>query len=123
MILQFLKFCVVGGSGVLVDFGITSLCKEVVHLNKYVSNCIGFLCAASSNYALNRLWTFQGASGNAGAQYAGFLAISAVGLGINNLVIYILHGKLKWNFYLSKLLATGVVTFWNFFMNYCFNFR
>ena len=28
MIEQFIKFCVVGGSGVFVDFGITYLCKE-----------------------------------------------------------------------------------------------
>ncbi len=27
MIQQFIKFCVVGGSGVFVDFGITYLCK------------------------------------------------------------------------------------------------
>ena len=29
MIEQFFKFCVVGGSGVFVDFGITYLCKEL----------------------------------------------------------------------------------------------
>ena len=28
MIEQFFKFCVVGGSGVFVDFGITYLCKD-----------------------------------------------------------------------------------------------
>ena len=55
MIEQFIKFCVVGGSGVFVDFGITYLCKEWLRLNKYVANSAGFLCAATSNYVLNRL--------------------------------------------------------------------
>ena len=38
MIEQFLKFCIVGGSGVFVDFGITYLCKEWLRHNKYVAN-------------------------------------------------------------------------------------
>ena len=47
MIEQFFKFCVVGGSGVFVDFGITYLCKEWLKLNKYVANSLGFLCASN----------------------------------------------------------------------------
>ena len=49
MIEQFFKFCVVGGSGVFVDFGVTYLCKEWLKLNKYVDNSLGFLCASNSN--------------------------------------------------------------------------
>ena len=59
MIEQFLKFCIVGGSGVFVDFGITYLCKEWLRLNKYVANSLGFLCASTTNYILNRIWTFH----------------------------------------------------------------
>ena len=49
MIEQFLKFCVVGGSGLFVDFGITYLCKEWLRLNKYAANSLGFLCASTTN--------------------------------------------------------------------------
>ena len=38
MIQQFIKFCVVGGSGVFIDFGITYLCKEWLRLNKYLAD-------------------------------------------------------------------------------------
>ena len=107
----------------IVDFGSTYVCKEWLKINKYISNSIGFLLAASTNYVLNRIWTFQSHSQDIGAQYFTFLLIAVVGLGINNAVVYLLHSKLKWNFYLSKLIAIGVVTFWNFFMNYFFNFR
>lgn len=123
MIEQFFKFCVVGGSGVFVDFGITYLFKEVVKLNKYISNSLGFLCAASTNYILNRVWTFENTDPDITAQYMKFLGIAAIGLAINNLTIYLLHEKWHLNFYLAKLLAIGVVTFWNFFMNYFFNFK
>lgn len=122
MIEQFIKFCVVGGSGVLVDFGITYLCKEWLRLNKYLANSLGFLCAATSNYILNRIWTFHSHAADVGAQYVRFLAIAAVGLVINNAIIYLMHDRFRWNFYLAKLFAIGVVTVWNFFMNYFFTF-
>ncbi|MDL2311394.1 GtrA family protein [Bacteroidales bacterium OttesenSCG-928-B11] len=123
MVLKFIKFCVVGGSGVIVDFGVTYLCKEIAKLNKYVSNSIGFIVAATTNFFLNRFWTFSYQGSGMLRQYAMFFLFSLIGLGLNNSIIYLLHGKGKLNFYLSKLFAIGVVTFWNFFMNYFFNFQ
>ena len=55
MIVKFIRFCIVGGSGVFVDFGITWLFKELLHFNKYIANAMGFLCAATSNFFLNRM--------------------------------------------------------------------
>ena len=48
--------------------------------------------------------------------------VSLIGLGINTLILYIFNEKLKWNFYLSKVFATGVVMLWNFFANNFFTF-
>lgn len=121
-IARFVKFCVVGGSGVAVDFGITFLCKEVLRLNKYAANSLGFVCAATSNFFLNRVWTFASSDPDVAGQYLRFLGFAAAGLLINNTIIWLLNGRLKWNFYFVKLLATGVVTLWNFSMNYLFTF-
>ena len=122
MFFQFIKFCIVGGSGVFVDFGLTWFFKEVCHINKYVANSIGFICAATSNYLLNRIWTFESHDPEIVWQYARFIGISVMGLLINNAAIYLFNDRLKLNFYFFKLLAIGIVTFWNFFMNYFFNF-
>ena len=122
MIEQFLKFCVVGGSGVFVDFGITYACKEWLRLNKYAAKSLGFLCASTTNYILNRLWTFHSENPDITGQYLRFLGIAVVGLAINNATVYVLHNRLRMNFYLAKLFATGMVTVWNFFMNYFFTF-
>jgi len=119
----FIKFCLVGGSGVFVDFGVTFLGKEILKLNKYIANSIGFIVAATSNYLLNRFFTFESDNPQFLQEYALFFGFSLIGLGINNVIIYLLHSKWKWNFYLSKLFAIGVVTLWNFVMNYFFTFR
>ena len=122
MFLQFIKFCVVGGTGVVEDFGITFLFKEKLKLNKYIANSLGFMAAASTNYLLNRWWTFRSHDPEVAQQYVQFVGISAIGLILNNIIIYLLNDKARLNFYLSKLIAIGLVTLWNFFMNYYFTF-
>lgn len=122
LITKFLKFCVVGASGMLIDFGTTWLLKERIKVNKYVANSTGFILAATSNYILNRIWTFQSNDPQIASQYISFIIISLVGLGINNMVIYILNDRLRYNFYLSKLFAIAVVTLWNFLMNLLITF-
>lgn len=122
LIYKFLKFAVVGFSGLFVDFGITYVCKEKIKINKYVSNAMGFICAATSNYTFNRLWTFQSTNENVATEYGSFMVVSAIGLGINSLVLWVLTDKFKWNFYLSKVFAIGCATMWNFFANLLFTF-
>ena len=122
LIFKFLKFCTVGLSGMVIDFGATWILKEKVKINRYVANTCGFILAASSNYLWNRVWTFESQSKQIGVEYISFVAIALVGLGINNLVLWFLSDKMKYNFYLSKIFATGVVTLWNFGMNFVFTF-
>jgi putative flippase GtrA len=122
-ILKFLKFGVVGISGMAVDFGITSVFKELLKVKKYISNSIGFTLAASSNFVLNRVWTFNSNDPQVMVQYSKFVLIALVGLAINNVTIYIFTDRLfRLNFYLSKGIATLLVFFWNFGMNYLFTF-
>ena len=106
----------------LVDFGITWLLKEKLRFNKYVANTIGFISAATSNYVLNRIWTFESQSNKIMTEYTSFFIIALVGLGLNNLILMLLNDKLKMNFYLSKLIAILIVTLWNFIMNFLFTF-
>lgn len=119
---KFLKFCIVGSSGMLVDFGTTWLLKEKVKINKYLANSAGFILAATSNYLLNRFWTFESCNTRIITEYLSFILVSVIGLGINNAVVYLLTERIRLNFYLSKLFAIGVVTLWNFSMNYLFTF-
>lgn len=122
-ILKFIKFCVVGFSGMIIDFSTTWLLKEKLKVNKYIANSTGFVFAATSNYYLNRIWTFNSHNSAVETEYLSFLAFSLIGLLLNNLFIYIFADRYKINFYLSKVFAIGLVTIWNFGMNYLFTFR
>lgn len=122
LISKFIKFGIVGCSGMIIDFGMTYLCKEILKINKFLSNGIGFVLAATSNYFLNRIWTFESHNEEIGIQYAQFMIVSTIGLAINSLALFLLNEKFKWNFYLSKLFAIGITTIWNFFANLLFTF-
>lgn len=123
LLIKFIKFGIVGFSGVFIDFGITYLCKEKIKLEKITSNAIGFSTAAASNYLFNRIWTFQSSNPEIFQEFSEFFLISLVGLAINTLIIWLLTSKYKLNFYVSKLIAIGVVTLWNFSANLLITFK
>ena len=125
---KFVKFGVVGASGMVVHFGVLFLMREVVGLNDFVANTIGFVAAATSNYFLNRIWTFRSKEKQVGVEYLKFILVSVVGLGVNNGSLWLMRSLLPdwsadWRFYLLWAVAVGVTTLWNFFGNLLFTFR
>ena len=74
-ILKFFKFGLVGFSGLIIDFGITWICKEKLKLNKYLANGFGFLFGVTNNYFLNKYFTFDNHNEEIGFQFLSFLII------------------------------------------------
>lgn len=120
MIFKFLKFVIVGFSGLFVDFSITYLLKEKLKVHRYISSSTGFIFAASSNYLLNRFWTFESNNPKVITEYGTFILISLFGLAINNTFLYIFEKRLR--FYFAKFFAVLVTSIWNFSANYYLNF-
>lgn len=109
-------------SGLVIDFSLTWLFKDVFHVNKFLANAIGFTAAVLSNYFINRIWTFKN-SAKIGRQLAAFVTVSLIGLLLNSLIIYLFNNLLSFNFYHSKIIAVALVFFWNFSANYFFVFK
>jgi putative flippase GtrA len=133
LITKFIKFAVVGASGAVIDFGLTAICKGIFGIPELLSNAIGFTVAATSNYFLNRVWTWRSTSKEVGIEYAKFFFVSLVGLGLNSLIVFLLKDisivprfvetNLDWDFWVAKIIATGIVMVWNFLANNLFTFR
>jgi putative flippase GtrA len=121
-IVKFLHFGVAGFIGMVIDFSVTYFFKEVVKAHKYLSNAMGFIISATANYFINRAWTFHNRDPQMLIQYSKFLVVAIIGLGINTGVLYYVHHYRKQNFYLAKLMATGITVFWNFTGNLLFTF-
>jgi putative flippase GtrA len=124
MLIQFIKFLIVGISGLIIDFGLTYLFKEKIKLNKYLSNSIGFLAAGINNFILNRQWTYDGSNGDILIQFPIFISIVLVSLFVLNATVWVGINKLKLNFYLAKMIGIVIITFLNFYahLHITFNF-
>lgn len=117
-----LRFFVVGLLGSAIDFGFTYLFKENLKVNKFVSNAIGFILAATFCFFFNKYWTYESQTPLALKEYLVFFSVSLIGLGINSLTLYLLTDKVKMNFYLSKCFAIMVAGVWNFLANLLITF-
>ena len=123
LILKFIKFLAVGLSGMIIDFGITYICKEKLAVNKYISNSLGFSIAAISNFFLNKYFTYQSNSSEIATEFYWFMGISIISLLIYNGIVWIGINKLNFKFYSSKMLAIFFITFWNFFAHLLITFH
>ena len=128
LIIKFLKFGMVGASGFVIHGGILYLLRDVVGINQFVANAIGFITAATSNYYLNRIWTFRSHEKQVGVEYMKFILVSVIGLGVNSGTQWLTNQLLPawstdWHFYILWAVAVGVTTLWNFLGNMLFTFK
>ena len=130
-IIQFIKFCLVGGSGVVVDMTVLFLLGDprCLGLGVTLSKIVAAEIALVNNFVWNEWWTFGTASNarqNREACFRRFLTFNTIcGIGIV-LAVTLLHtfsSWFGWNLYLSNILAIILVTFWNFGMNSHFNWH
>ncbi|MDQ6767306.1 MAG: GtrA family protein [Candidatus Eremiobacteraeota bacterium] len=121
---QFIKFGVVGASGTIVNFLIYHLGLHFL-LPIWLAYAIGFILGGVNNYWWNRRWTFR-SQGHPWKELAQFITVSAVALGISEIVIVLatrhfpampFRNSAVW------LAATFVGMGWNFFGNKFWTFR
>jgi len=123
-LVRFIKFATVGAAGMVVDLSILNILYGLVGLHLLVANSISFSAAVVSNFTWNRLWTFpESRDRPVHRQLGQFAVVSIVGLAINNLVLWHVYQVVQtsiptpWDYNAAKVLAIGVVLFWNFGAN------
>lgn len=113
LINQILKFGVVGGIAFVIDYGILFLLAKVIGLNELISAAISFIVSLTFNYFLSTKWVFE-AKKQTPKEVIIFVLLSVVGLGINEVLIYLGTKKLGIDVMIVKLFATAIVMVYNF---------
>lgn len=113
LINQILKFGVVGGIAFVIDYGILFLLAKVIGLNELISAAISFVISLIFNYFASTKWVFD-AKKQTPKEVIIFVLLSVVGLGINELLIYLGTTKMHIDVMIVKLFATAVVMVYNF---------
>jgi dolichol-phosphate mannosyltransferase len=117
---EFIKFCLVGFSGLFVDTAVLIAFVSYFSLDPRVAAIFAFLVAVSWNYIFDRIWAFkQGRSIKISYSYISFIFICLFGLGIRIGVMHLFieymgMGKSPW-YILSSMLGIVAATIFNFF--------
>ena len=114
--LQLFRYTFVGGFAFLVDFGTLFILTEYFIIHYLVSAAIAFIFGLTINYLLSVKWVFNSrVMENRLLEFLLFALIGLVGLGLNELFLWILTDILLIYYLLSKIITTFIVYFWNFF--------
>ncbi len=112
---KFLSYLIVGGLATLVEWIFYWLFANPLSLQYLVATVLAIIISTFSNWLFGRLITFKDApKGNIFLEIMKVYAASVVGLGLNMLIMWLLHGVANLPDMLSKVIATGIVFAYNY---------
>ncbi|HLB20519.1 MAG TPA: GtrA family protein [Solirubrobacteraceae bacterium] len=122
VLVQFVKFGVVGVSNTLLAFTIYTVLLKVFGVWYLAASAIGFVLGAVNGFLLNRRWTFAGHVGDALTPVRWGI-VQGCGLGLNLGLLYLFVDDAGIEKLLSQALATAIVTVITFLVNRAWTFR
>jgi len=119
LFLEFLKFCLVGLTGLVVDTAVLVSLVDHASLDPRFAAVFAFAAAVSWNYLFNRIWAFRsGRSTSIPSSYVLFVSICLGGLGVRIGVMHLLieyagMGVRPW-YILASFVGIAAATVFNF---------
>ncbi|MDA0267863.1 MAG: glycosyltransferase family 2 protein [Cyanobacteria bacterium] len=126
---RFLRFGLVGFSGLFVDYATFFLLFEQLGLGLTTSTVLSGELAIGNNFLWNDAWTFADLAQQQKGwparlkRFLKFNLICLAGLTLNTLIVNLLFNLLGFNPYLAKFIAIATVTLWNFWVNLKLSWR
>jgi dolichol-phosphate mannosyltransferase len=121
------RFYTIGATGLLVNYTVTSLFGSLLPELWYLYAALaGIISSISSNFFLNKLWTFEDrdfAANKTVMQYGLFAGFSSPGAVIQLSMLYMLHGNPQISYPIALILAVMVAAVGNFLLNKKWTFK
>jgi putative flippase GtrA len=122
VLVQFVKFGIVGVSNTLITLAVYTLLLKVFGVWYLAASAIGFLVGAVNGFLLNRRWTFRGHVGDALTPVR-WGVVQTCGLGVNEALLFVFVHDARLDKLIAQVCATAVVTVSTFFANRAWTFR
>lgn len=114
--LQLFRYGFVGGVAFLVDYGTLFVLTHYAGVPYLRSAAIAFILGLVTNYLISISWVFQHSGKmRVWQEFVCFAIIGVIGLGLNELIMYVGTDMMHLHYMISKLISTAIVFFWNFF--------
>lgn len=115
-LVQLFRYTWVGGIAFIIDYLTLFLLTENVGVNYLISAAIAFVMGLITNYVFSTIWVFKNSRFKSRmSEFFIFTIIGVIGLGLNEIVIFICCQNFHFHYMISKLLSTVFVFLWNFF--------
>ncbi|MGI0087686.1 MAG: glycosyltransferase [Nitrosotalea sp.] len=121
------RFYTVGASGLLVNYLVSFLFGTVLsNLWDIYATMIGIVFSITSNFFLNKVWTFEDRDMGVHKtlrQYGSFLAFSGIGAGFQLGMVYLLVDSKHMDYTMSLFIAIALASIGNFMLNKKWTFK
>jgi len=121
------RFYTVGASGLLVNYLVSLLFADAIINFWYIhATVIGIAVSMSSNFILNKIWTFEDRNFEAKktlAQYGKFVGFSSLGALIQLGMVYVLVDNYQVVYPIALILAVIIAATSNFILNKKWTFK
>lgn len=112
--LEIVRFCFVGGISFLMDYSLLFALTEFAGVYYLYSSAISFSVTVVFNYWLCVIYVFKGAKRQTTRQAIIFFGTGVIGLGLNQLCMWLFVAVMGMHYMLAKIFATAIVTVWNY---------
>ena len=119
---EFIVYCLIGCSGVLVDFSLFWLFRECIGVHYQVANFLSFSCANLSNFLLNTFFNFK-VQDRLFLRFVSFYCVGLLNWVIGASFLFALFEGLGVNVYVAKGISVIIVTVVQFSLNKLLTFR
>ena len=113
--LQMFRYLFVGGISFVADYAVLFLLKEFCALHYLLAAALAFCAGIIINFIFTKLLVFQEVKQNKLRERTIFVLICLAGLLYTEGIMFILTDLLGAHYLISKIAATVIVFFWNFF--------
>jgi len=112
---QFIRYTLVGGVAFAADFTTLFLLTHFAKVYYLASAAVAFAIGLTVNYVISAAWVFAHRTmRNRAVEFGIFAAVGVVGLGLNELGMWLLSGRWGIHYLWAKLLTAALVYVWNF---------
>jgi putative flippase GtrA len=122
VVIQFVKFGIVGVSNTLLTLVVYTVLLKVFGVWYLAASAIGFIVGATNGFLLNRKWTFKEHVGDRSTPVKWGI-VQTCGLGVDEVLLYVLVHDGHLDKLLAQVCATAVVTVTTFFVNRAWTFK
>ena len=120
---EFFKFAFVGFIGTFINLAVLYMLTDMMGIYYVLSAIVSFMVAMTSNFILNKTWTFkEKAKEKIANKYFTFFVVSITALVFNLFFLYIFTEYLHIYYLISQVLSIGIGLIINFMGNKIWTF-